>query len=440
MWHGKVHHDTQYQPNYLIGAGWDITETRMLLEERARAESAEKQKREMAEFVDCVCHELRNPLNGISGYLTELQDVLESLNQVLIPEQFREMKIDQFKGSLNKLKKSLQVIEGCTTHQHKVIKQLSEMSQIELNRIVLSSDSFVVQSVIASVLLMHEIVCKKKNITLNSDIVAEDVCIKSDKTRFTQIIMNMVSSALDSVPVNGAASIRLIVCETKSNYVTFEIVVEVVGACFTPEQISSQFERYIPVTDHGSAKYESNTLGLAMCKSLTHLLGGSFEFVTDGGKNTNIYSLKFTTKELGETPSSIHKSSPSVGSNGLRANTIMIVDDNPTNRKVLRRVLEKKGYICVEAEDGQKAIACYQNTCPDFIFMDLQMPHKDGFEATIEIRALDAFVPIFALSGYERTEYRKRATAVGMQGYIVKPFNVAEIYKVLQQYLSSENL
>jgi CheY-like chemotaxis protein len=115
---------------------------------------------------------------------------------------------------------------------------------------------------------------------------------------------------------------------------------------------------------------------------------------------------------------------------------VLVVDDNVVNRKVLTRIINKHGVSCSEAENGEEAVRMYQSFQPELIFMDLQMPIMDGFQASATIRSLetDSCVPIYAVSGYARDDYKSKAIEVGMQGYIVKPIDAKVILETMKRH------
>jgi len=117
---------------------------------------------------------------------------------------------------------------------------------------------------------------------------------------------------------------------------------------------------------------------------------------------------------------------------------ILLVEDNPVNQKLMQRLLEKQGHLPLVAEDGKKALALLENNEFDLIFMDLQMPIMDGFEATARIRKKEkttgAHIPIIALTAYAMDIDRQRCLNAGMDAYLAKPIKTKELYTTLEQF------
>jgi CheY-like chemotaxis protein len=116
---------------------------------------------------------------------------------------------------------------------------------------------------------------------------------------------------------------------------------------------------------------------------------------------------------------------------------ILLVEDNPMNRRVSEFLLKAQGYIVDEARDGQEALDKVKTQLPDLILMDLQLPGLDGFAATKIIKQDDATkkIPIVALTAYAMSGDEERALEAGCDGYITKPIDPDEFHKVVASYL-----
>jgi CheY-like chemotaxis protein len=114
--------------------------------------------------------------------------------------------------------------------------------------------------------------------------------------------------------------------------------------------------------------------------------------------------------------------------------TILIVDDFDDTRLLLRTWLQRKGYRVVEAENGNRAVAAAEQTRPDLIIMDVEMPELDGLAATRRIRKLENFagVPIVAVSAYGADQYREHALAAGCNEYVSTPFEPEELERLIR--------
>lgn len=116
---------------------------------------------------------------------------------------------------------------------------------------------------------------------------------------------------------------------------------------------------------------------------------------------------------------------------------ILVVDDHPVNKQLLKLILEKKGYNVSTAEDGQEAIKKAEEDNFDLIFMDVQMPILDGYEATKRLRNNGIKAPIIACTAGSQENEKEVALSFGMNGILSKPFTKEELEKVLDKYLKS---
>ena len=117
---------------------------------------------------------------------------------------------------------------------------------------------------------------------------------------------------------------------------------------------------------------------------------------------------------------------------------ILVVEDQPDNRKIIRDVFARTGYEIIETENGEEALAAIAKTRPDLILMDIQLPIMDGYTATRRIKADPALrsIPIIAVTSYALSGEEKKAREAGCDDYIPKPYSPRELLAKVRQYLS----
>lgn len=129
---------------------------------------------------------------------------------------------------------------------------------------------------------------------------------------------------------------------------------------------------------------------------------------------------------------------PDRGLSGMASETILIVEDNPVNRKLLIAVLRPRGYRLLTAIDGEEALTIACQARPDLILMDLQLPKMNGYAATQQLKAnpLTAHIPVVALTAHAMPDERRQAQQVGFNGYITKPIDTRAFPEQIRGYLN----
>ena len=129
---------------------------------------------------------------------------------------------------------------------------------------------------------------------------------------------------------------------------------------------------------------------------------------------------------------------PDVKKTELKGLTILLAEDNPINRKLMERFLRLKGCDVIHAANGSAVLRKYDDSEVDIILMDIQMPEMDGYEAARRIRESEAssgkHVPIIALTAHALASYREKSFASGMDGYLTKPINPEEMYRIIRKF------
>jgi len=250
----------------------------------------------------------------------------------------------------------------------------------------------------------------------------------------------------------GHVKISLQTQTIDSTHVGLTLSVEDTGIGMTPEEQMHLFQRFSRPL---SSQYEGSGLGLAISKKLLDLMGGTIQ--VDSAKGQGSRFTIHLTCEIASLEEKINPLLPSKPTAPLPlpsgAKHILVVEDNIVNQKIICKQLEAAGYICMVADNGQKAIeaigALEEVETPekwnlagfDLILMDLEMPVMGGMEATKIIRKKEKqlavpLIPIVGLSAYAREVYSEKAKQAGMNGYTTKPYRKEELYKIIQSLIS----
>ena len=175
-------------------------------------------------------------------------------------------------------------------------------------------------------------------------------------------------------------------------------------------------------------------MGLVITERLLHLLGSEIAFESEVGKGSNFYfTLSLPILSHSQTIDS-HEIQDTYEEINLKGLKILLVEDNLINIKIAQKIIQKWGVEVDLAENGLVAIEKFKVNKYHIILMDLSMPIMDGYEATAEIRKTDKLIPIIALSASASFGYLDRALQIGINEYIIKPFNPKELNMKLHKY------
>jgi len=266
----------------------------------------------------------------------------------------------------------------------------------------------------------------------NSDL---DVTVMGDPVRLGQILTNLISNAVKFTN-KGEVVISASIIKQKKGHKTIEFKIQDSGIGIAPDKINHIFDRFTQASSDTTRKYGGSGLGLAITKRLLELQNSEIQVHSEPGKGSVFYfSLDFKNgrKQLDHEPA---KTSPKVVS--LKGTKILIAEDNLMNIILMKNFLTQWEVDYDIAENGLIAYDLVQLNYYDMVFMDLQMPEMDGYQATAKIRELpdDKYrtLPIIALTASAMLDIKDSAFAVGMNDYISKPFNPQELHAKIAAY------
>ena len=407
---GDVHLDDDGNAEKLTGLVLDIDERKrqelaLISAEQAAQAGAEAK----AQFLANMSHEIRTPMNGVLGIL-----------HLLAKEP---LSVDG--------RKLLAEATGCGQMLSQLLNDVVDFSKIDAGRMDLSPEPMDPADVLDSVIGLLRPQAEAKGIALRSRVEGGG-WILSDPVRLRQVLFNLIGNAV-KFTVSGYVEARLCIDdEGGGKRLRFEI--EDTGVGIPKGVQDSLFRRFQQGDESTARRFGGAGLGLAITRTLAELLGGSVGFTSRQGQGS-VFWLEISTPAA---------DAPSVGvedgAGCLAGLSILVVEDNPTNRLVATRILEGLGAAVETAEDGLLGVAAAQLRPYDLILMDVQMPRMDGIEATRHIRALAGPLgrtPIIGLTANALSHQHRDYLAAGMNGVAVKPISPAallgEIARVTNQ-------
>jgi signal transduction histidine kinase/CheY-like chemotaxis protein len=432
------------QPEQLVGVNWDITQRKQLEEERfqalkraeeegrRRAEEAERHRKEQEEFIDTMCHEIRNPMTGVFGHIDYLNEVIASLNRIkeTLPLDVQSSLTEL----IQKLEESTHTIKKCVEHQKTIVDDVLDVSKLEAGKFVLSAKPFQPKSVIEEIITFFATQLAAKHLELNLSLPEATLTVLGDSNRFKIILINLISNALKFTE-RGYIKISLQTQEADATHVALTFSVEDTGIGMTPDEQSRLFQRFSRPL---SSQYEGSGLGLVITQKSLKLMGGDIQVDSKKGQGTRFtcHLTCETVPEQAKISPAVSKLPPAVQPAPVSKH-ILVVEDNLVNQRILKRQIEQAGHRCTVANNGQEALNQTEKTPFDLIFMDIEMPVMGGLEATRNIRAREkqggmAETPIIGLSAYARPEHKEEARQAGMNDYLTNPYEKEKIYAAIQ--------
>ncbi len=386
---------------------------------RASNERLEEASRIKSEFLANVSHELRTPLNAVIGFSDLLADPVRG---PLNPEQ-RDFVSD---------------IQESGEHLLHLINNILDLSKIEAGKLETDLRAASVPDLVreAAAMLRPAAGAKNQRVEVFCDSALSTA--RLDAGMFREVLANLLSNAVKFTPDGGRVDL-----EAMRDGGDLVVTVRDTGIGIAPTDQERIFEAFCQVDGSYSRSYQGTGLGLALVRRLIALHGGQVTVHSTLGEGSSFTCVlpacvvDSTHDPGGGLDRSSREEPPASRPVGER--TILLVEDNPLNRKLARNALRYRGFRVLEAVTGEEALEVLGRARPELILMDLQLPGMDGFETTRHVKAepMNAAIPVVALTAHVQSMDENRARAAGCVGIITKPIRLSQFADQIEAYLAS---
>jgi PAS domain S-box-containing protein len=380
---------------------------------RAARDLAERVARARSAFLANMSHEIRTPMNAVLGFVELVLDT------ELAPEQRR----------------ALELVRTSSEALLTILNDILDYSKIEAEHLELESIPFDLPKVVHATATLLAVRAREKHLELTVD-VPPDVpqMVRGDPTRVRQVLMNLIGNAIKFTE-EGEVDVSASVIQRDGDRAAVQFRVRDTGIGISQEQLGTIFQEFTQADASMTRRYGGTGLGLAISRRLVALMGGELAVTSEVGQGSEFgFALTFPL----EAAQAAARATVSLGGRRL-----LVVDDNETNRRILRDMLGAEGMAVHEAsraDTGMEALrrASRAGAPYDLAILDAQMPDQDGFELATAVRADRALAAtrLLILTSAGQRGDGERCRQLGIQAYLTKPIARADLVEAVGTVLA----
>jgi signal transduction histidine kinase/DNA-binding response OmpR family regulator len=372
----------------------------------ARDEAMEANKAK-SQFLANMSHELRTPLNAVIGY-----------SEMLIEEAAD--------GGYEPIVSDLQKIHSAGNHLLQLINDILDLSKIEAGKMELFLESFDVADMMHDVVATVTPMVEKRGNTLETYVDPHIGAMHADLTKVRQSLFNLISNA-NKFTDHGTIRLRALRIRRASGQEWVEFDVEDSGIGMNHDQMARLFQPFSQADASTTRKYGGTGLGLTITRRFCEMMDGDIRVTSEPGRGS-VFTIQLPVLVTGLARHELHFSAPAISSC-----TILVIDDDPVARELVRRFLSAEGFRVETAASGEEGLQKAHALRPDAITLDVMMPSMDGWAVLSMLKGSPDLceIPVVMLTIVDE---QNMGYALGASDYLTKPIDRSRLVSVLERF------